>query len=262
MARRGKVQLVDGLASLRAAERFPPRERRYANQASAGESAPEKSASPSPASSPSPQSAVGKGIGRTVMPTCYEITCYACKYQFVMRGRAPHTQCPKCGARLGLKDETITGAFSDELTTAGKVTLTQSAILDGGVIIANDIILEGTVKSGTLQALSSLHLSKKAVIPEESIDARHLVIQPEAVFAIKRKLQLHNVDIAGELTADIEAEGGVTIHATGHLLGELKAQHLVVHEGAGLNANLRIEAAPSENEGGEQQSSDLSVELP
>ena len=244
MARRGKVQLVDGLASLRAAERFPPRERRYANQASAGDSPPDKSASPSP--SP-PQSAVGKGIGRTVMPTSYEITCYACRYQFVMRGRVPQTQCPKCGARLGLKDETITGAFSEELTTAGKVTLTQSAILDDGVIIANNIILEGTVKSGTLQALASLHLSKNAVIPEEIIDARHLAIQPGAVFSIKRKLQLHNVDIAGELTADIEAEGVVTIHATGHLLGELKAQHLVVHEGAGLNANLRVEAAPSDD---------------
>lgn len=140
-----------------------------------------------------------------------------------------------------MKDETITGGFHDECVTAGKVTLTRSAIVDGGKITANDIVLQGAVKSGQVRAHKTLELTKGAELPEALLDARNLKVGPRASFDFERALTLHDVEVSGELKARIKATGTVTIKATGHLLGQLTAKHLVVEEGGGLNCDLDIQ---------------------
>lgn len=234
MLGRDKTKLVDGLVTLRATQ-LHKREKRYSTKSS-----DEEQAEKAPESSKPAVRKTGSGIGRTVMPTQNQIVCYACNFQFVMRGRAESTQCPKCGARLSLKDQTITGGFSEELVTAGKVTLTKSAILDGGHLIANDIVLEGTVKAGTLKAFQTLELAKGAVIPEELIDAKHLRIGVGGSFDFHTDMQFEDVDIQGELKADITANGMVAVRSTGHLLGSLTTTHFMLEEGGGLNASVHI----------------------
>ncbi len=236
MPERGKTKFVDGLVTLRATQ-LHQREKRYSAKPEVDEELEAKRAE---ARKGTPRKAMN--IGRTVMPTQNDIVCYTCQFQFVMRGRAEVTQCPKCGARLSLKDEKITGGFSDELVTAGKVVLTKSAILDGGSITANHIVLEGTAKSGVLKAYRSLELVQGAVIPEAMIDTRDLRIGPGASHDFHSPMKLGDVDVAGELKADIEASGHVTVRATGHLLGRIKTAHLAVEEGAGLNAYVEARA--------------------
>ncbi len=239
MADRGKSGFVDGLVTLRATQ-LRQRERKYSS-AEAEETTPQAETVKKPTDAKKAMQ-----IGRTVMPTQNEIVCYACNFKFVMRGRAEVTQCPKCGARLSLKDEKITGGFPDELVTAGKVTLTRSAILDGGQITANNITLEGLAKSGSLKAFQTLELAEGAAIPEDMVDARHLRIGVGASFDFHSPMTFGDLDIQGELKADIVAEGMVTIRSTGHYLGRLKAAHLVVEDGAGLNADVRIIAPGQE----------------
>lgn len=237
MVNRGKAKLVDGFTTLRATQRHSL-DKKYSTKTPDDEAQePEKSAA-SKAGKPK----ATMHIGRTVMPTQNEIVCYSCGFGFVMRGKAATTQCPKCGARLGLKDETVTGAFSDELITAGKVRVTKTAILDGGKLVANDILFEGTMKGGTLRAYKTLELGAGAVIPEELIVAKNLRIGAEASFDFKNEVEFHDVEIFGELKAKLKATGMVTIRAGGHLLGSLQSNHLIVEEGGGLNADLVVES--------------------
>ena len=245
MADRGKARFVDGFTTLRAAQRHSV-EKRYATRPPPKPAAEEAKPSDKPSARKT-----GVGIGRTVMPTRFEIVCYSCSYAFVMRGRAESTQCPKCGARLGLKDETIAGTFSDELITAGKVRLTADAVVTGGKIIANDVILEGTVQGGSLRAFKTLELHATAVIPPELVDAQHLHIGEGASFDFPDEKAFHDIEILGELKADLTAGGQVTVRATGHLRGTLRATHFTVEEGAGVNADLVI-APPAPEEADEE----------
>ena len=254
MAYRGKTRLVDGFTTLRATQRHGG-ERKYSIRSESDDAAKtDKESAASKSGAPQPR----KSFGRTVMPTQNEIVCYACGFEFVMRGRAESTQCPKCGARLSLKDETVTGACPDEIITAGKVRLTKSAILDGGQITANDIIVEGTVKSGTLRAYQTLELGPGAAIPEDMIQTKNLRIAAEASFDFARDLEFHDVDVFGELKANLKATGRVVVHAGGHLLGKLESEHLIVEDGAGLNADLIVQAHKDEEE--EPDSEDASSE--
>lgn len=184
------------------------------------------------------------------MPTRYEIVCYSCGFQFVIRGKAASTQCPKCGARLGLNDETVSGPFSDELITAGKVTVTRSAVLTGGRIIANDILLEGTVKDGTIKAFKTLELGPGSMIAESSLDARSLRVAEGASYTFRHPRNLEDLEIAGKLNGDIVASGLVTLRARGEFSGRLKTLRLRVEEGGGLNAD--VEAAPDPTDGAEE----------
>ncbi len=230
MADRSKARLVDGFTTLRATQRYA-REPRYSSAPDHTEKQEE-----SPTSSPQGRKQ-GMQIGRTVMPTKYEIVCYSCGFAFVMRGRAKITQCPKCGTRLGLTDETITGAFSEELITAGKVHLTDTAILDGGHITANDVLLDGSVKSGFIHAYKTLEISSSATLPEDLFTARSLRVGIGTKLNLSRTMEVNNVDVLGELQADLNVEGKITIYTGGHFKGKLKAGSLVVEEGGGLSAD-------------------------
>jgi cytoskeletal protein CcmA (bactofilin family)/predicted RNA-binding Zn-ribbon protein involved in translation (DUF1610 family) len=230
MARRGKTDFVDGFATLRAAQRFGV-EKKYSGAKPEDESEPTSPKPTTPAKT-------GGTIGRTVMPTQYQIVCYACGYEFVIRGKAEATQCPKCGARLGLKDETITGAFAEELVTAGKVKLAKSALMNGGTITANDLVIEGIVQSGTLKAFKTIEICAGAILPEELIDARHLKIGAGATVQFSAPKAFGDVEIHGELNATLKASGTVRIGPTGNFLGRLETRHLIVEEGAGLSADV------------------------
>ena len=241
MANRGTSEWITGLATLRATQR-QPRVRRYASAPrEEGAEAGGDADGVQPGGTSATTARRPHGVGRTTMPTQNEVVCYGCGFQFVVRGRTTATQCPKCGARLSMKDETITGGFQDECITAGKVTLTRSAILDGGRITANDILLEGAVKSGKLRAHKTLELAKGATLPEAVLDARHLRIGAGASFDFERVLRLENLDVCGELKARIIATGTVTVRATGHLLGSVMTDRLVVEEGGGVNAALDVQ---------------------
>ena len=230
---RGKSGYVNGLVTLRATQ-LHKRAPRYSSH---DQKEPEDK--PKAASKASGATA-SKGIGRTVMPTQNEIVCYACGYHFVIRGRAEATQCPKCGARLSLKNETITGGFRDELITAGKVTVTRNAIVDGATIQTNDLSVSGMIKSGDIKVYRTLELLEGFSIPEEMIITRHLRIGPGAVCKINKPLQVENLEIEGVLEGTIIATGEVVLRSNGHFIGSLTTEHLQVEEGAGLTAQCEI----------------------
>ena len=229
--RRKKTKIVDSYVTLQAAQRRA-QDRPVPTPSEADSAATRPDTSPRKP---------GTHIGRTVMPTKYEIVCYSCDFMFKITGKAKNTYCPKCRTMLDLADHTITGVCTDELVTAGRVTLSSSAVLDGGRITANDVKLEGTVKSGHLQVHHTLELTEGAVIPEEMIHTRNLKIAAGASISFKRKAVFRDVDVFGEFRANLWAEGLVTVHPGGHLKGKLHASHFTVLEGGGLTADVIVE---------------------
>ena len=229
-----KTKIVDSYTTLRAAQR-------RVQERSANKSPPPKPPEPERPKSEPEVKRPGTHIGRTVMPTKHDIVCYSCEFEFKVTGKSNNTYCPKCKAMLDLKDHTITGAFSDELVTAGKVTLTKTSILDGGRITANNVCLQGTVKEGRLQVHHTLELAEGAVIPEDMIHARNLRIAENASFTFRKKATFRNVDIHGEFKANLWADGLVTVHPGGHLKGKLHTAHFCVLDGGGLTADVAVE---------------------
>lgn len=237
MADRGKTRVVDGYTALKAAQRRAQQDK----PAPADATGPPSHSPPEEKNKPK---SIGTHIGRTVMPTKFDLVCYACGYEFKMTGKARTTLCPKCKKTLDLTDHSITDTFDKDLITAGKVHVTASAILTGGVITANDIVLEGTQRGGELVAHKTLEIRPGALFNEKNIKARHLHTAPGAAVSFKKKAQFHDVDIAGELNADIQADGVVTIRPGGCLKGRLSGAHLVVEEGGGLWADMEIRPPP------------------
>ncbi len=230
MADRGKAKIVNSFVTLKAAQRRVQDRR-----------APSPSPPLEPTKSDTTPKRPGAHIGRTVMPTRYEIVCYSCEFVFKITGKANRTHCPKCREVLDLTDHTITGIYANELVTAGRVTIRRDAVLDGGRITANDVRLEGTVQSGHLHVHHTLELAPGGVIPEEMIHARNLRVAEGAAVHLKRKATFNDVDVHGELRANVWADGIVTIHPGGHLRGKLHAAHFTVLEGGGLTADVWVE---------------------
>jgi len=236
VADRGKTRIVDGYTALKAAQRRAQQDK--ASPADA--TGPPTHSPPEEASKPK---AIGTHIGRTVMPTKYDIVCYACGFEFKMTGKARTTLCSKCKTSLDLTDHAINGPFDGEIITAGKVHITAGAVLNGGRITANDVLLEGTQRSGEIVAHKTLELAPGALFSESGITARNLRIAAGASFMLKKTARLRDLDVCGELRAEVESEGVVTIRSGGCLKGTVKGAHLVVEDGGGLWADVHIQPA-------------------
>lgn len=234
MSDRGKrTKVVDSFVTLRAAQR----------RAQDGPSSPPSSTPPPERTIKKPDSGPrkpGTHIGRTVLPSKYEVVCYDCDFEFTITGKAKSTHCPKCRQLLDLTDHTITGTFTDKLVTAGRVTLSRTAVLEGGRITANDVKLEGTVKEGQLKVQHTLELAAGAAIPEDLVQARNLRVAAGASYTFRKKVTFRTVDVFGALRANLWAEGLVTVHPGGHLKGKLNTVHFCVLEGGGLSADVVV----------------------
>lgn len=181
-------------------------------------------------------------IGHTIQPTRHAVRCYHCGYEFQLTVRVQNTYCPKCRSILDLVNYTIDGEWAESLRTAGSVRITPQGMVRAGKIMANDILLEGRLEGGTLDAYGLLDVSAGAAFTEEAIAARDLRVGPGAEATFRRKVRFHHVEVAGTLKANVEATGRVVVKAGGLLRGRLRGPHLAVEEGGGLVAHLKIES--------------------
>lgn len=229
-----KTKVVDGYATLRAAVRAGGKKSIKKEVAAS----PAKKAAPSGKSIATPGA---KRISRTVLPSKIEITCYECGFEFNLTGRSSNTYCPKCRVMIDLVEHTIDGPWTGSLKTAGTIVINETGVLEFGKLIGGDIILKGAIKSGAIKATRTLEIGSEADFKEDQIEGRDLRVSAGSKVWLKRKVHFRNVDIHGELRARIESSGTVTIHPGALLKGDLRGQGLVVDEGGGLQAKLKIE---------------------
>ena len=181
-------------------------------------------------------------IGHTALPVRRDLLCYECGYGFVAQGKIHQPICPKCHRKLCMDDITIAREWQGTVQTLGNVHVRTGGVITGGSITARNVRIEGQAEQGTLQVGHELQLGPGARVEMAHITFRHLVIRPGARVSLKRKLVAENVDVQGEVRLNLEATGIVTVRQGGFLKGQVKARHLLVEDGGGLKAQLKIEA--------------------
>ena len=233
-----KPLIIDGLASVRAVRRTrdddAPKEAR---------TRPSRTRLPEDHPRPSDRTRglSSARIGHTAIPVRRELLCYECGYGFVAHGKIHQPICPKCHRNLCMDDMTIAREWQGTVRTLGNVHIRKDGTITGGHITARDILIEGDASAGTLVAGHELQLGPGATFDISTITFSNLVVKPGARISLKRKLVAENVDVEGEVRLNLEATGLVKVHAGGFLKGTVKARHLIVEDGGGLKAKLKIE---------------------
>jgi cytoskeletal protein CcmA (bactofilin family) len=128
----------------------------------------------------------------------------------------------------------------ETIKTAGTIRLTATGVLKSGDLIGAEVIIEGIIEGGRARALRTLELGAGAIFSEKAVSGPDLRIAPGAEFKFKQEARYRNVEIFGTLDAKLESTGIITVRPGGLLSGEVQAQHLVVEDGGGLKATLRI----------------------
>jgi cytoskeletal protein CcmA (bactofilin family) len=194
----------------------------------------------------------GARVSRTTVPVKHHIECYECSYKFQVHGRATTTHCPKCRVLLDFKDYLIDSEWVETIKTAGTIRLAATGVLKSGDLIGAEVIIEGIIEGGRARALRTIELGAGAIFSEKAVSAPDLRIAPGAEFKFKQEARYRNVEIFGTLHAQLESTGIIIVKPGGLLEGDVHAQHLVVEEGGGLKAMLRIahksEAIPENEE--------------
>lgn len=228
MAKTRKAGVVDSYAAIKAAQHAvksrppPPRPAQSVN----GEATDLK--------------ALGAAISHTAIPAKQLIECYECGYRFQLHGRAPQTNCSKCRATLDLTDHTINERWHGTLKTAGTIQIGPDGVVEAGALVANDIVLEGTIEAALVRAMRRLELRAGARFSEANVTAPDLLIAADATIAFIEPAEYRDVEITGTLRANLHATGVLTIRPGGCLKGKIQAGRLVVEDGGGLLAELRI----------------------
>jgi cytoskeletal protein CcmA (bactofilin family) len=232
-----KPTVIDGLSSVRAASRSTKRKQQFQTRPSrstlpAAEKPPVKRKPGAPAAS---------RIGRTAMPERRELLCYECGYAFTVQGKIHHPICPKCHRTLRVDNVTLNDAWEGTIKTIGNVEIREGCVITSGSITARDVILAGNAEQADLQVNHCLELCAHARFDQSRTTARDVLIRAGARIRMTRKLACRNVEIAGELRAQLAVEGLLRIRPGGVLRGKATSRHLVVDDGGGLIAEVDIQ---------------------
>lgn len=227
MPRNRKSDVVDGFNVYKAAQR-----------AAHEKKAPAEKAVPAPAE-PEAQKKIGSHIGRTVLPSKHDVTCYECGYDFQLTGAVKSTYCSKCRAQIAVENFTIKDEWTEDIKTAGTVTIKPDGDVVSGTIKANHIIVEGQASGGVLQAFRWLELRSSTSFDPERMTSAHLLIGPDA-HLILPEVRYDEITVHGTLKARVFASGLVRIMDGGRVEGEVHGSQLAVEDGGSLRAEVEV----------------------
>lgn len=182
-------------------------------------------------------------IGHTVIPDTYEIVCYECGYTFSMRGQLRKTYCPKCRKTLVVDEQIIDTAWSGRVKTIGTVQVRDGGRLTDAHVVVGDLILDGRIENSTVKICRRLELGSHASGDIAKIDTRDILIRADAKVSYREKLACQNFIVEGDFRGHIEVRGLVTVMPGAFLQGRVKAARLLLHEGGGLKATVKITGA-------------------
>ncbi len=179
-------------------------------------------------------------IGTTAMPTRHELVCYSCGYAFTVTGRLEKLFCSKCRTQLETGSVRIEGNWSEDVKTVGVVEILPQAVVKGATLTGTDIRIAGDVTDATLKPTRRLELADGAQVPLAVLRDQDLWICEGAELRMDGPVYCRNIEIYGLLRADLYPSGSVTIKPGGCLSGSLQSAHLIVEDGGGLLADVRV----------------------
>ncbi len=172
-----------------------------------------------------------------------KLVCFECGTELEVAVSAQSTMCKRCSSHIDLRDYHISNAVSKNFKTKGALVLESKGYVFNTEAVVGDAIIKGKFL-GKLVAERSLTIYSTADI-KGHFKAGRLVIPAENHFRWKEEIKVGAAEIAGELAADLRADAGVVLRATGRLFGNVQAKNLVVEEGAVMVGKAKIGVSKS-----------------
>jgi len=107
---------------------------------------------------------------------------------------------------------------------------------------AASVVAHETIWNGELQATGPLHIRGRV---EGAIVSRSDVFVAEEA-EVEATVSAENLSVAGSVSGTIRVSGRLEILPAGRVTGDVFAQVLVVHEGASVNGQFSMSAAPAD----------------
>lgn len=174
-------------------------------------------------------------------PRQRRITCFECNAELEVPASAESTMCKWCSRYLDLHDYRITTAIAKNFKTMGKFVVEPKGCVFNTETIAGDVVIKGKFH-GKLRADASLTIYSGAEI-KGSFTTAHLIIPAENHFRWTNPLTVGSAEIAGELAANLQATGTITLKSTARCFGDVAAVNLVIEAGAVIVGSLNIGAS-------------------
>lgn len=151
---------------------------------------------------------------------------------------AESTMCRRCSRYVDLKDYHIANAVSKNFRTKGAFVVEPRGYVFNTEAVVGEAIIKGRFL-GKLVAERSLTIYSTAGFIG-SFKAGRLLIPAENHFRWKELIRVGSAEIAGELVANLDAEGTIVLKSTARMFGDLQARNLVIEAGAIVVGNMRI----------------------
>lgn len=166
--------------------------------------------------------------------------CFGCGGALEAVVAAQSTLCKHCGRYVDLRDYRVSEPMPRSFQTKGRLVIEPDGLLINTDTTASDVVLKGRVM-GRLVAEGVLEIHPSAEI-RGTFKAQRLVVQAGATFRWPEALRVGAVDVAGELVADVLAEGRVALRNTARYFGDLRAADLLIEAGAVCVGHVRVSA--------------------
>jgi cytoskeletal protein CcmA (bactofilin family) len=171
-------------------------------------------------------------------PKRKRITCFDCGADLEVALSAESTMCKRCSSHIDLRDYRITNAVSKNFKTKGSFVVEAKGYIFNTEATAGDAIIKGRFL-GRLFAERSLTIYSTAEI-KGTFKTGRLIIPADNRFFWREQISVSSAEIAGELTANLHAEGSAVLKSTARMFGDVKAKSLIVEEGAVVVGRLKI----------------------
>ncbi|MDQ2918935.1 MAG: polymer-forming cytoskeletal protein [Verrucomicrobiota bacterium] len=166
------------------------------------------------------------------------VECFECKAKQEVTSAATSTTCPKCSAHLDLRDYKITTSFSRAIRTHGEVHVTAKGDLSSSNVVCSSALIEGKLR-GDLHCAGTVTINYSGKIPGR-ISGGHVLIERKSEVQFFRRVRTKSIEIRGQMTGEVIAEGVVVIHRNASLDGNVTAKSISVEKGATFSGQLVI----------------------
>lgn len=169
------------------------------------------------------------------------IECFDCKATQEISSAATSTICPKCSKHIDLRDYKIATSFSRSIRTHGQIHLTAKGDLSSSNVTCRSALIEGKLR-GNLHCLGTATINFSGKIPGR-LTAEHVLVERKSVVQFFRRVRVKSIEIRGQVTGEIIAEGAVIIHRNAVLDGNVTAKSISVEKGGIFCGQLIIGSA-------------------
>ena len=166
------------------------------------------------------------------------VMCFKCNTELEVSASAQSTMCKRCSSHMDLRDYEITSAVSRNFQTKGRFIIQPTGYLFNTETTATDIVIKGRFL-GKIYAENTLEIYNGAEI-KGTFKAKTLVIPSGQRFHWADGLRLEGAEVAGELVANIHSAQTVVLKAGARLFGDVRAQNLVIEEGAVVQGKMEV----------------------